>query len=90
MRARHEMVLIGQVDSGAEEWFCPSCSRRMLMRWTPEFDTLLLEHGDDTASHFGGKGGLRLNDLEVVQKPAPAEEQWLHSNSIDWDGTPTS
>jgi len=42
----------------------------MLMRWTSEFDTLLLEHGDDTAIHFGGKGGLRLNDVVVATEPA--------------------
>jgi hypothetical protein len=63
MPESHEMILQGHVDSGAEEWFCPSCGRRMLMRWTPEFDTLLLEHGHDTAVHFGAKGGLRLTML---------------------------
>jgi hypothetical protein len=67
------MVLAGHADGGAEEWFCPSCGRRMLMRWTPEFDTLVLEHGDDAAIHFGGKGGLRLNHLDVVPDPASAE-----------------
>jgi hypothetical protein len=42
MRERHEMVRQGHVASGAEEWFCPGCGRRMLMRWMPEFDKLLL------------------------------------------------
>lgn len=70
MPVRHEMILTGELDSRAEEWFCPSCNRRMLMRWTSEFDTLLLEHGDDTAIHFGGKGGLRLNDVVVATEPA--------------------
>lgn len=82
------MILKGQGNSGAEEWFCPSCGRRMLMRWSPEFDTVLLEHGDDSAVHFGGKGGLRLNDVAVTSEPAPAvsglEQQWLHKNGIDW------
>jgi hypothetical protein len=68
------MILMGDVDSGAEEWFCPSCNRRMLMRWAPDFDTLLLEHGDDTAIHFGGKGCMQLNDIEVSSEAAePAE-----------------
>ena len=83
------MVLQGHVDSGAEEWVCLSCGRRMLMRWSPEFDRLLLEHGDDTAVHFGGKGGLRLTDVVVTAEPAPAvsgsESRWLHSNGIDWE-----
>lgn len=89
MRERHEMILQGHVDSGAEEWSCPSCGRRMLMRWTPEFDTLLLEHGDDTAVHFGAKGAFRLNDVVVTPEPAPAastsETQWLRSQGIDWE-----
>ena len=91
MRERHEMILQGRVDSGAEEWFCPSCGRRTLMRWTPEFETLLLDHGDDAAVHFGAKGGVRLNDVVVAPEPARAvtgsETQWLHDNGIDWDGS---
>jgi hypothetical protein len=39
----------------------------MLMRWEPEFDTLVLAHGDDTAVHYGAKGGLRLDDLVADQ-----------------------
>lgn len=88
MRERHEMILQGHDDSGAEEWFCPSCGRRMLMRWSPDFDTLLLEHGDTTAVHFGGKGALRLNDVVAAPEPAPvsdSETRWLDSNGIDWD-----
>ena len=91
MPARHEMVLTGHADSGAEEWFCPSCGRRMLMQWAPEFDTLLLDRGDDAAIHFGAKGGLRLDSMEVMPHPVgavpEAETQWLLSNGIDWDGT---
>ena len=44
--ARHEMILTGSTESGAEEWTCPSCSRRMLLRWPPDFDKFVLEHGD--------------------------------------------
>jgi len=75
MAVRHEMILRGEVDSGAEEWFCSSCNRRMLMRWTPEFETLLLEHGDDTAIHFGRRGGLRLNDVVVATEPAESADR---------------
>jgi hypothetical protein len=70
------MILIGYADSGAEEWLCPRCNRRMLMRWSPEFDTLLLDHGDDTAVHFGGNGGLRLDDVVVTAEPAePSQDR---------------
>jgi hypothetical protein len=59
------------------------------MQWKPVFDTLLLEHGDDTAVHFGAKGGLRPNEVVAAPEPAPvlsgSETQWLHSNGIDWE-----
>ena len=67
MRKRHEMTLTGHAESGAEEWLCSICGRLMLMRWEPEFDTLVLDHGDDTAVHYGAKGGLRLDALAVDQ-----------------------
>jgi hypothetical protein len=61
----------------------------MLMWWEPEFHTLLLEHGNNAAVHFGGKGGLRLTDVAVTSEPAPivsgSETQWLHRNGIDWE-----
>lgn len=65
MHKRHEMTLMGHAESGAEDWSCSICGRRMLMRWEPEFDTLILEHGDETAVHYGSKGGLRLDGLAV-------------------------
>ena len=59
----------------------------MLLRWTPKFDMLLLEHRDDTAVHFGGRAGVRLNDVVVAPERAPvvsgSETQWLHDNGID-------
>src|SRR5215467_7056638 len=68
MAERHEMILNGCEESGAEEWVCPDCGRRMLMRWLPEYEVLMLEHGDDRAIHVGSKG-LSVNN--VVVAPAP-------------------
>jgi len=68
--ARHEMILVGSTESGAEEWACPSCSRRMLLRWPPNYEKLVLEHGDENVIHVGGKGGLRVGKAVV----APAAE----------------
>jgi hypothetical protein len=84
------MILQGDVDSGAEEWFCPSCGRRMLMQWTPRFDTLLREHGDDDDAHFRRKAGLRRNDGVVAPELAStvtgSETRWLHGIGINWNG----
>jgi hypothetical protein len=84
------MVLAGHSESGAEEWLCPACGRRMLLRWPPHFDALVLENGDPAAVHTAAKGGALMHRAEVVHLPpagVPADEQeWLRSNGIDWDG----
>jgi hypothetical protein len=84
------MVLTGRAESGAEEWACPTCGRRMLLRWPPDYEKLVLEHGDDSAIHVGGKGGLRVGQAVVAPASGAdvpsAERQWLRDNGIDWDG----
>ena len=70
--ARHEMTLTGNTESGAEEWVCPSCSRRILLRWPPNYEKLVLEHGDENVIHVGGKGGLRVG--RAVVTPGPEAE----------------
>jgi hypothetical protein len=89
------MILTGSGESGAEEWVCPTCGRRMLLRWPPNYEKLILEYGDEAAIHVGGKGGLRVgqvaatpasvDEVPVVEVPE-AERQWLQDNGIDWDG----
>jgi hypothetical protein len=97
---RHEMVLQTTHPSGAEEWYCPSCQRRMTITWQP-WKIIILEPGDINATHSGGKGGLRLNQLQIDPDPQgnlPAEPQiedpylapwqrWLDKNDPDdfWD-----
>ena len=65
---------------------------RVLLRWPPDFERLVLEYGDDKAVHVGAKGGVRMTGLEVDPSPAPGlsseARQWLSNNGIDWDGTP--
>jgi hypothetical protein len=71
VRETHEMVLNGRAESGAEEWVCPDCGRRVLMRWPPDYERLILEHGDDQAVHVGAKGGVRMTGVEVNPSPSP-------------------
>jgi hypothetical protein len=82
------MILSGSVESGAEEWACPTCGRRLLLRWPPHYEKLVLEHGDEAAIHVGGKGGLRPGQITVAPAPAGevpmAEREWLRDNGIDW------
>jgi hypothetical protein len=88
VQARHTMTLNGTTETGAEEWICPTCGRRMLLRWPPNYEKLVLEHGDDAVVHVGGKGGLRVGKAEVTPAAEPdvpaGEQQWLRDNGIDW------
>jgi len=87
------MILQGRTESGAEEWTCPDCERRLLLRWSPDFQRLILERGDNMAVHVGSKGGVRMTRIEVNPSPSPdfsgEVRQWLADNGIDWDGTAT-
>jgi DNA-directed RNA polymerase subunit RPC12/RpoP len=63
---RHEMVLEITHASGAEEWNCPTCGRRLLIKWEPEFKKTILQTGDEFSIHSGGKGGLRIGRAQVM------------------------
>jgi hypothetical protein len=66
MNQQHEMVLEKTYPSGAEDWYCPACGRRMSLSWQP-WKKIVLEPGDISAVHSGGKGGLQMGPLEANQ-----------------------
>jgi len=74
---RHEMVLEKNQPPGAEKWYCPVCGRCMLVKWKPRFMRILLEVGDESVIHTGGKGSLAIGSLQVATKDntAPQEER---------------
>ncbi len=78
---RHEMILEKTHPTGAEEWYCPTCGRRMLFRWRPEFRRIVLEPGDEYAQHSGSKGGLRIGPVQVTQV---AEDEISEENLRVW------
>lgn len=61
----HDMILVETHDSGFEEWLCPTCSRRFLMHWPPEYQKIILEVGDVNAVHSGAKGGMTIGSPSV-------------------------
>ena len=72
---QHEMILEKTRHSGEEEWCCPTCGRRILINWEPEFNRTILEAGDSYASHSGGKGGLRIGSLQAkAAAPSPHKD----------------
>lgn len=73
---RHEMILKQTHEGGAEEWYCPTCGRRFLMQWPPNFKRIVLECGDENAIHTGSKGG-DPSELEMGQSSEPTfADEW--------------
>jgi hypothetical protein len=74
---RHEMVLETTHPSGAEEWYCPTCGRRLTITWEP-WKKIILEPGDMHAAHGGSKGVLNIGPLQIhgeAQSDRPATEE---------------
>ena len=92
--SQHQMQLEATHSSGAEEWTCPECGRRLLMEWPPNYRRVVLEVGDEFAIHSGSKGGLILMPTEVNDTPLLTEElsqspwaDWLEELDFgdDWE-----
>jgi hypothetical protein len=66
MDQQHEMVLEKTYPTGAEEWNCPTCGRRMIINWQP-WKKVVVEPGDIHAAHSGSKGGLKLGPVQITQ-----------------------
>jgi hypothetical protein len=95
---RHEMILENTHSSGAEEWYCPTCGRRMAILWQP-WKKIVLEQGDMYAAHSASKGGLRIgltvtpqgnnDDQEPSMEPSSDDPylapwiQWLENVDLD-------
>lgn len=57
---QHAMVLEQTHPSGADEFYCPTCGRRILIQWPPVYKKTVLEEGDLFAAHSADKGGLGM------------------------------
>ena len=68
---QHEMVLEMTHPSGMQGWYCPRCGRRILLLVPPDNKMVIVEPGDQYASHTGSTGGLRIGAVQVAE---PNEE----------------
>ena len=94
MPPRHTMSPTGRSHPLGEEWACPTCGRRVLLRWPPDYSKVVLDPGDETVIHVSGSAGLLFSPAEDTTayraedppEVLPADRQWLRDNGIDWDG----
>src|SRR5215207_10099837 len=97
-QSRHEMVLETTHPSGTEQWYCPTCGRRMTITWQP-WQKIILESGDIHATHGGSKGILKIGPLQINPEnefgprsatEPPVEDPYLDPwkrwlDKMDWD-----
>ncbi|QFG19843.1 hypothetical protein [Actinomadura sp. WMMB 499] len=55
MQRTHRLRMVRVVDSGLEEWACPVCGRRMLVRWPPDCRKEVVDLGDEEAAHVADR-----------------------------------
>lgn len=53
MYRTHELRRVRTGETGLEEWACPTCGRRLLLRWPPRYHKTIVEPGDERACHIG-------------------------------------
>jgi hypothetical protein len=76
------------LERGVEEWSCTRCTRRLLLRRPPVFEKIVLDRGDEWATHVGGSAGLEMGAMAA--RPADPgglqaqERSWLAAHGIDW------
>jgi hypothetical protein len=76
------------LEQGVEEWSCAECSRRLLLRRPPQFEQIVLERGDEWASHVGATGGFQMAGIQAHRAgpdgPSASERGWLDEHGIAW------
>lgn len=81
-QSQHQMVVEQTYSNGSQEWYCPTCGRRFIMQWPPNYKRIILEAGDTQATHSGGMGGLIMGKADV-EAADPGMENALPGESLD-------
>jgi hypothetical protein len=86
----HTMELVQTHKSGADELYCPTCGRRILLQWPPNYKKVVLVEGNDRAIHSGSTGGLELNAPQLtktVDSPFTRQEPEAEQDDFSKDIT---
>jgi hypothetical protein len=85
----HEMRRTSTLEHDGKEWSCTECSRRLLFRRLPAFKKVVLDRGDEWASHVGGSSGLHVAAADVTPRQTAdlraSDRNWLAAQGIAWE-----
>ena len=76
MEDNHIIMITRTFPSGAQEWYCPTCGRRFIVQWTPEYSRVVLVPGDECSIHNTGKGAFIARVEEEEGKWLGPWEEW--------------
>jgi hypothetical protein len=85
----HEMRKVRTEESGREEWACPTCGRRMMLRWPPHYEKTVVEAGDERACHVGsapaetGTPAEQPGSSQVDVLSMNSARRWLRETGLD-------
>ena len=73
----HIMTLTMTHATGAQEYYCGACGRRVLITWQP-WSKIVLSQGDEHAAHSGGTGGVTIGApvLDPTDVDGPDATAW--------------
>jgi hypothetical protein len=75
MMETHRMELVRSLPDGADEWLCPICGRRVIMRTPPDYYRRVIEEGDSAATHSGSTDPRLCIDTTVIDdKPGGLDD----------------
>jgi len=71
---QHQMVVVHEHEDGSQEWLCPTCGRRFIMQWPPNYRRVVLDAGDENVVHTGGTKGVVMGSMEIEEQSLPEPE----------------
>lgn len=84
MYTTHEMRIVRTEESGREEWACPTCGRRMLLRWPPDYEKQIVEPGDERACHVGSSPDATPDPPQgTTERQWRNARRWLRETGVD-------
>lgn len=65
LQEHHTMLFDNTSSEGTEEWYCPTCGRRIMFELSPNYKMVVLSEGAHNAIHSGSKGVLSVGAVEA-------------------------